>query len=249
MTKLLDFLVDNKFRSYENFLYEIKKNKPNRQKVISVVQQLVVLRWNKKVREICTNKEMTAEGGEIYFLFNICWFYRWLLSEGYPYVYKDDCIEMVRKFIAYIAIPGYVSREIKWSMVFGNFATFNEEDKKVVFEEIMDRFPPAKEMKTFSEIIDCWLAHHVILRIIVEEKRRERRERKEEEKRREDEKRKERKEEEKSWIDLYMEKILMNYISLVDAFPELEEDFGVAIEKDMEIVYNGIKDARAGSKR
>ncbi|MGD2086355.1 MAG: hypothetical protein PVH61_09250 [Candidatus Aminicenantes bacterium] len=213
MTELFDFLVDNKFRSYEDFLNEIIKYKPDRQKVISVIHRLVVLRWDKKVREICTNKEMTAEGGEIYFLFNICWFYRWLLSEGYPYVYKDDCIEMVRKFIAYIAIPGYVSLEIKWSTVFGNFATFNSDDEKAVHEEILEQFALAKGMKTFSDITDSWLILHILLRTI----------------------------EDKSKIDLYMEKILLNYISLVDTYPELEAVFGVAIEKDMEIVYDNFK--------
>jgi hypothetical protein len=38
-----------------------------------------------------------------------------------------------------------------------------------------------------------------------------------------------------------MEKILLNYISLVDTYPELEAVFGVAIEKDMEIVYDNFK--------
>jgi hypothetical protein len=235
MRELLDFLADEKCQSYEVFLDQLTNLKPDRQKVIEVIQNLELLPGDEKKRDekcnqpcmitrstkadkkvkniIKTIKEMTAEAGKIYFLFNICWFYRWLLSEGYPYIYEDDCIEMVRCFIKNITIPAYVSREIKWSTVFGNFATFNQEDEKAVLEEILEHYAQAKGMKTFSDIIDSWLILHILLRS----------------------------REDKNTIDLYMEKILLNYISLVDTYPELEEVFGVAIEKDMEIVYNRIK--------
>jgi hypothetical protein len=235
MTILLDFLVGKKCRSYEDFLNHLTNLKPDRQKVIDVIQNLELLPGDEKKREekcnqscmiarsteadekikniIKTIKEMTTEAGKIYFLFNICWFYRWLLSEGYPHIYEDGCIEMVRCFIKDITIPAYVSRKIKWSMVFGNFATFNQEDERDVHEEILEQYALAKGMKTFSDITDSWLILHILLRTI----------------------------EDKSKIDLYLEKILLNYISLVDTYPELEESFGVAIEKDMEIVYNSIK--------
>ena len=238
MIELLDFLADEKCQSYEDFLNQLTNLKPDRQKVIDVIQKLEVITWNKEREEgkcsyscgierplktdeadkkveniIKTIKGMTTGVGDIYFLFNICWFYRWLLSEGYPHVYEDDCIEMVRCFIKNITIPAYVSREIKWSTVFGNFAAFNQEDEKAVHEEILEQYALAKGMKTFSDIIDSWLILHILLRTI----------------------------ENKSTIDLYMEKILLNYISLVDTYPELEEVFGVAIEKDMEIVYNIFK--------
>jgi hypothetical protein len=235
MRELLDFLAGKKFQSYEDFLDQLTNLKPDRQKVIEVIQALELLSGNEESKgEKCTHscgiarpsgadekvkniiktiKEMTTEAVEIYFIFNICWFYRWLLSEGYPHVYEDDCIEMVRCFVKNITIPAYVSREIKWSTVFGNFATFNQEDEKAVHEEILEQYALAKGMKTFSDIIDSWLILHILLRS----------------------------REDKNTIDLYMEKILLNYISLVDTYPELEEVFGVAIEKDMEIVYNRIK--------
>jgi hypothetical protein len=238
MRELLDFLADEKCKSYDDFLDQLTNWKPYRQDVIGIIQKLEVIPWNKERKEgkcsyscgielppktdeadkkveniIKTIKKMTTGVGKIYFLFNICWFYRWLLSEGYPYIYEDDCIEMVRCFIKNITIPAYVSREIKWSTVFGNFAAFNQEDEKAVFEEILEQYAPAKGMKTFSDIIDSWLILHILLRS----------------------------REDKNTIDLYMEKILLNYISLVDTYPELEEVFGVAIEKDMEIVYNRIK--------
>jgi hypothetical protein len=235
MTELLDFLADEKCQSYEDFLDQLTNLKPDRQKVIEVIQNLELLTENEerkgekctyscgiarpsgadeKVKNIIkTIKEMISEAVEIYFIFNICWFYRWLLSEGYPYIYEDGCIEIVRCFIKDITIPGYVSREIKWSMVFGNFATFNQEDERAVYEEILEQYALAKGMKTFSDIIDSWLILHILLRTI----------------------------EDKNTIDLYMEKILLNYISLVDTYPELEAVFGVAIEKDMVIVYNSFK--------
>lgn len=245
---MLDCLVNKKCRSYENFLSGILKNKPDHQKIISAIHSLEIINQddengeqecmrscgikrsthaNDKVKNIIkTIKEMSAEAVEKYFLSNICWFYRWLLSEGYPYVYEDGCIEVIRKFIDDIAIPEYVSREIKWTLVFGNYATFNDKDRETVFEDIMERFAPGKGMKTFSEIIDCWLIHHVILRTEQEKKRMDLQEKN------------------GNGMDLYMEKILMNYISLVDTFPELEGIFGIAIEKDMEIVYNGLKKQR-----
>jgi len=238
MIKLLDFLVDEKCKSYEDFLNELKNLKPVRQNVMGFIQKLEKLSVNKeKIEENCihsceithpspsradkkaknnilkTIKEMTAETGKINFLFNICWFYRWLLSEGYTHVYNDDNIEMVRTFIKYITIPEYVSRKIKWSMVFGNFATFDELDEMAVYEEILEQCAQAEGMRTFSDIIDFWIILHILLRTI----------------------------EDKRIVDLYMEKILLNYISLVDSYPELEAVFGVAIEKDMEIFYNSFK--------
>jgi len=235
MTELLDFLVGKKCRSYEDFLNQLTNLKPDRQKVIDVIQKLELLPGDEKKREVTCNqscmiarsaeadenvkniikklKEMTVEAVEIYFLFNICWFYRWLLSEGYPHIYEDGCVEMVRTFIKNISIPGYVSRKIKWSIAFGNFATFNQEGEKIVYEEILEQYALARGMKTFSDIIDSWLILHILLRTI----------------------------EDKRKIDLYVEKILLNYISLVDTYPELEAVFGVAIEKDMEIVYNSFK--------
>jgi hypothetical protein len=244
MIELLDFLADEKCQSYEDFLNQLTNLKPYRQDVIGVIQKLGVITWNKEREEgkcsyscgierppktdeadkkveniIKTIKEMTTGVGDIYFLFNICWFYRWLLSEGYPYIYEDGCIDMVRKFINNITIPGYVSREIKWSTVFGNFATFNSDDEKAVHEEILEQFALAKGMKTFSDITDSWLILHILLRTTAD----------------------------KSKIDLYMEKVLLNYISLVDTYPELEAVFGVAIEKDMEIFYNNsFKKKQAG---
>ncbi len=231
MSELLDFLVDEKCQSYEDFLNQLINLKPDQQSVIGVIQNLEILSGNKEKGEekcfrscqitrtteadrkvvniIKTIKEMTGETGDIYFLFNVCWFYRWLLSEGYLNVYEDGCIEMVRTFIENITIPGYVSRKIKWSMVFSNFATFNQGDEKAVFEEILKQYAPAKGMKTFSDIIDSWLILHILLRT----------------------------NEEKSTINLYMEKILLNYISLVENYPELEAVFGVAIEKSAVAIF------------
>jgi hypothetical protein len=45
-----------------------------------------------------------------------------------------------------------------------------------------------------------------------------------------------------STIDALEEKLLLNYISLIDSYPELENVFGVAIEKDMEFIHNQMKE-------
>jgi hypothetical protein len=235
MTGVLELLIEEECKSYEDFLSGVAYRKPKRGEVTAVIHRLeAVVNGQDQDESQCSRscgllrlagidegvKEIWQEIGEagparghIPFLFNICWFYRWLLSEGYPFVYEDGCMEAVRRFIDFMTIPEYVAQKIKWAGVFGRYAVFNEREREGVHERILERYSPARGVNTFADIIDGWLIHHVLLRS-----------------------RKER------GVDAYMEKILWNYISLVDTYPEIEDIFGIAIEKDMEIIYNRIKE-------
>jgi len=201
----LGCLIEEQCVSYEEFSKKIFKFNIKENTVMEVIG---VLNTVKKAFD-----DLEMSGGRIAFFFNICWFYRWLLNEGYVYVFDDLIIDGVRKFIELLKIPDYVTERIKWAVVFNSFIEFDKEDTNKICVELMEHYSPEKGSKTYFDTADSWLIHHVLIR------RRE-------------------------WktIDALEEKLLLNYISLIDSYPELENVFGVAIEKDMEFIYYQMKE-------
>lgn len=208
-------LVEGNFESYEDFLRQMKKLEIS-QKSDELENSVKDFISDLKGSDRETKEKTFFAPGEgcngIMFFYNICWFYRWLLSDGHVYIDTDEAIENIRKFMQLIKIPDHVIDKIKWAVVFCSFVEFVEKDSEDFFSKIMDKYSSIAEIKAFSDIIDSWMIHHVLLR-------------------------------KREWdtIDTFEEKLLLNYISLVDSNPELEHLFGVAIEIDMEILFNKIK--------
>jgi len=209
-------LVENGIASYEAFSKKIYawRTGIKDKEITSFLRDFIVRlkKIDKKKEKLESIQDVGRDTVQIPFFYNICWFYRWLLSEGYTYIDSDKWIEAVRKSVELIKIPDYVVEKIKWAVVFCSFVEFGETDQEDFYTKIMDKYSAKAGIKAFSDIIDNWMIYHVLLR-------------------------------KREWgsIDTFEEKLLLNYISLVDANPELEHIFGVAIEIDMEILLNNVE--------
>ncbi len=228
-------LIEEQCDSYEEFSKKIFNSRVEEDTIMGVIDNLKTVEIDseskicklKRVEELIEYEykikkafnDFEKSGGRIAFFFNICWFYRWLLNEGYVYVFDDLCIEGVRKFIELLKIPEYVTERIKWAVVFNSFIEFNDADKDKICLQIMEHYSSEKGTKTYFDTADSWLIHHVLIR-------------------------------RKKWgtIKALEEKLLLNYISLIDSYPELENVFGVAIEKDMEFIHDQMKEKEANKR-
>jgi hypothetical protein len=140
------------------------------------------------------------------FIKNLLWFYRWLLSDGFK-EFDEDVIDKYFTFIDQLSPHKTIVAFFKWAYPLTRRVSFipNEDLwKNRALGKYVKKFDISSR---FSEVIDLWLLYHIGLRqlFVPNEKR----------------------------ISKTMEMVLMGYIKLVSEYHELEEIFGVAIEKDL----------------
>lgn len=208
-------LIDSRIDSYEDFSKKMFKwRKGIKDKETTGCLRDFIVRLKKIEKKLELIQEAGQNTVETPFFYNVCWFYRWLLSEGYAYIESDKWIDAVRKSFESIKIPDYVIDKIKWAVVFCSFVEFGEADREDFYSRIIEKYSSKTEIKSFSDIIDSWMTHHILLRT-------------------------------RAWvtknINTFEERLLLNYISLVDSNRYLEHIFGVAIEIDMELILEKIK--------
>jgi hypothetical protein len=207
----IDFLFEF-YASYEDFQKKIQTGK-TLSKVKAFIDILAGFTSSSPQIERF-RKQLLGGSNQSYFSINILWLYRWMLSEGYQ-EFTDEDINNVFEFLDKLKIPEFAAKQISWGIAFskreelGNCEMFWN-------TTLLKRIHLVKSVNvnddfTISDMIGLWMLLHVGLKQLFRKA--------------------------ESKITDTMEFVLTKYINLVNNYSELEEIFGVAIEKDMHRVY------------
>jgi hypothetical protein len=201
------FFINSSFLSYEDFQQKIDRNEHH------ILYFLAVLN---KLRNTGQPFEMIKEWVEAsrfsHFSTNCLYLYRWLITDGYE-KFEDSEIELFFNFLNIIRVTDFAATQVKWGIVFMSRETLDKSFERFWMENILKYFNlEAKESFTLTELSNYFMVFHTGLKQFFEKK----------------------------WpanMTEAQEIILNNYLSLVNRFPELEEIFGIAIEKDIFRLY------------
>jgi hypothetical protein len=204
------------FDSYEKFRQEILEE----DNFYNVNEFLFHLRKiPKEEKKIKLLYKVKYHGSRQSFFFkNMLWLYRWLISDGYQ-KFSTDIGDVLFEFLSKLDIPTYAMRENRWGVPLLKPGRANEDFWK---NRILKYY-----VKTFdknfisSEVVNLWLLYHIGLRQLFPGSKSGGEEGKPE----------------GGKISDTMEIVLTNYMNLIEEFFELEETFGVTIEKDLYRIY------------
>ncbi len=205
-----------KYQSFEDFRQKLGKRDAVEQ-IEPFLEYLYT--WLEKTDSRIHLKDLGSAMPHSHFFPNLLLLYHWLLSHGYRH-FSEEQIERLFRFLNIVRVPDHVIRHHLWAIVFlTREGMQSEEDfwEQTLLPHI-NAFPGYEH--SLSGRVSRWLMYHCGLKQLFP---------------------KDCENNERPYkISGLMEKILIRYINLVDACPELEEIFGVAIEKDMYRIYRGL---------
>jgi hypothetical protein len=138
-----------------------------------------------------------------------------LISEGWK-TFEDDKIDTFYEFINEIGVTELAIKKVQWGVPFMVRDGF-EDIETFWKEQILNRFNlEGKDTLTFTELVNYFLVYHIGIKQLLTG--------------------------EVIDISETREKVVTNYMNIVNRFPEIEEIFGVAIEKEMFKVYKTLKE-------
>jgi hypothetical protein len=217
----IDFLTEKYFSSYEEFQWQIEEKSKEKVKIFLGSLSNLKKKADNPERAVDKIKTWLRTARYSFFPANCLYLYRWLISEGWKTV--EDCkIELFFNFIQEIGIPEKTINKIQWGVPLMVRDDFKNEEA-FWKEQILNRFTlEGKDSPTFKELVNYFLVYHIGVKQLFAGK----------------------------VIDLSetREKVVTNYMNIVNRFPEIEEIFGVAIEKEMFKVYETLK-KRSNAKR
>jgi hypothetical protein len=177
-----------------------------------------------KVNEDQTIEDLKKYSSNSHFFKNLLLLYLWLINRDYK-DYKEKDIEILYRFLDRVRIPDHVARHSKWGVVF----LTNEKERQVEKfweEEILRHIDNVSEtVLTLSNRITFWLIYHIGLKQLFKGSEESKKKNSNTSKKSDGE------------ISATMEKVLIRYIDMVEQYPELEQMFGITIEKDMHRIY------------
>ncbi len=213
--KVIDFLFV-RYDSFEEF-----RQKIGRAKIEEQVEPFLEYLSNSLVEEDYRTRlrELGSSKPHSYFFPNLLLLYHWLLSHGYRY-FSAEQIECLFKLLDLVRVPDHVIRHYPWAIVFLTREGMRT-DEKFWEQTILPHIDTlSRHQHSLSGRVSLWLTYHCGLKQLFPENRGQKKG--------------------PYKISGLMEKILIRYINLVDVCPELEDIFGVAIEKDMYRIYRGL---------
>ena len=212
------------FDSYEKFSLEILEE-DNLRKVDEFLLNLSKNPEDIKDKIALIQKVLHSGSHQSLFFRNILWLYRWLLSEGYQ-KFRTDVGDKLFDFLSKLDIPASAMRENKWGFPLLKPGQANEDFwKNRILKHYVKTFDKSS---IFSEVVDLWLLYHIGLKQLFPGS---------------EPGGKKSKPGSKKMTDT-MEIVLTNYLKLIDEFSELEDIFGVTIEKDLFRLYKTFRSSK-----
>jgi hypothetical protein len=220
----IEHILFEPYASYEEFHQQIDKLSKSKNKFL--LKKLIDTLINTPQKQIdIIRREILSGSLQPYFFINVFWLYRWVISAGFE-IMDSDAVNKFFCFLKKIGAPGYVIKQNKWAFP---LMKRNHPDENFWKDRILTRFVKKFDKDSlFSEVINLWLLYHIGLKQLFPES---------------EPGGKKSKPGSKKMTDT-MEIVLTNYLKLIDEFSELEDIFGVTIEKDLFRVYKifgGIK--------
>lgn len=225
----IHFLIDSYFPSYESFQKEIERETETIKCLFSILDK-----WGmgKRANEstdsthaLDTLKEWTKSSKYSSFPANCLFLYRWMISEGFD-PSAENRIDTLYDYLFEVGVTDSAVTQIKWGIVFCSREGPTFKSLENFWEEnILKRFGiENKDSFTFTELIDYFMVYHIGLKQLIDKKVKEDR------------------------LSELQETILTGYMNLVNRFPDLEDIFGVTIERDMFRVYELLKSNKKPGK-
>ncbi len=134
--------------------------------------------------------------------------------------FEEENINILFRFLNKVRLPDWVVRKIFWGIVFlkkENWLSDEEFWKERILKYI-DKMPETSS--AVSHRLSLWLMYHIGLKQLFKSENSNH------------------PHDTANEISGTMEKVLIRYINLVDQYPELEDIFGITIEKDMHRIYD-----------
>ncbi len=232
--KVEDIIIGKKFNSYDDFekFFSLETENPTfsekLNKFISKISNFSKISGNKSFFKRINLINNSSQKEVLPFFYNMFWFYRWILTYGFRYLEQENAFKKVRRFLFEIErnfeVVKNISDKIPWAKIFLCTIEFNGDLNKgkncmdswtdihiKIKKQIIGSFIERNKLtgiKGISYIVNAWLVLHVLVSESKFEK-----------------------------IGDFEEEILLNYISLIDLYPELEHLFGFCIERDLEKVF------------
>jgi hypothetical protein len=206
----IDFLTNDDFPSYEEFQRIIEDQ--YKIDVEIFLDSLIALRVKADEPRSAFSeiKKWLMSARYSFFPANCLHLYRWLISEGWK-TFEDDKIDALYQFIDAIRVTELAVKRVRWGIPFMIRDGF-EDIETFWKEQILNRFSlEGKDSLTFTELVKYFMVYHIGVKQLLTG----------------------------IGVDLSetREKVVTNYMNIVNRFPEIEEIFGVAIEKEMFKVY------------
>jgi hypothetical protein len=211
----IDFLTEQEFSSYEEFQRIIEDQyKKDVEIFLDSLSALKAKADEMKQEAFREIKSWLKSARYSFFPSNCLHLYRWLISEGWK-TFEDDKIDAFYEFIDAIRVTELAVKKVQWGVPFMVRDGF-EDIETFWKKQILNRFNmEGKDSLTFTELVNYFLVYHIGVKQLLTG----------------------------NGFDLSetREKVVTNYMNIVNRFPEIEEIFGVAIEKEMFKVYEILK--------
>lgn len=210
------FLPDP-FASYEDFQQKITEsnNLDRIRRFFAILKKI-----NDSPRKLNRlRKQVFGSSNQTNFLVNILWLYRWLVSEGYQ-EFNEDEIDNMFDFLEKLGVPEFALKHVRWGVAFLKKEGYDSDDEfwreTILGEKMSEKLKESLDnAPTISSLIDKWMLFHIGLKQLFASGQPE--------------------------FSKTGEMVLTKYINLVNESSELEDIFGVTIEKDMFRIYELFK--------
>jgi hypothetical protein len=221
MSDWQDFFIRDSFPTYEHFQQEMEQNPDEKKDTARSFLNFLAQSGLKDDSNIPQSLKEIKEWGETSryssFSINCLYFYRWLISKGYEN-FEDSQIDLFFQFLNMVGVTDAAASQVNWGVTFLVRGNLDGTIEHFWESNILKYFSlTKKDLFTFTELINYFMVYHTGLKQLIKDGN------------------------EALTETRYV--VLNNYMTLVNRFPQLEEVFGVIIEKDVFRVYSILKNA------
>ncbi|MCX6579441.1 MAG: hypothetical protein NT166_04595 [Candidatus Aminicenantes bacterium] len=212
MSDWQEFFIRKSFQTFDHFQEEVEERIDIARSFLKYLDQAGLKDGEDISQSIKEIQEWVETSSYSSFSINCLYFYRWLIAKGYE-DFEDSEIDLFFKFLDTVGVTDFAATQVNWGVTFLVRGNLDGSIEHFWENNIFKYFSlTQKDLFTFNQLINHFMVYHIGLKQLINDEEKE--------------------------LTETQYVVLNNYMTLVNRFPQLEEVFGVIIEKDVFRVYS-----------